>query len=144
MDPSYPRRQKLDHNTPGWVEEPEYFITVCCQNRQNNSLCHPRIGRVAFESAQYLQKELFWNCELLVLMPDHLHLLVSFTGRKSMPLVMTIWKRWMAHRGKIRFQKGFFEHRLRSVASGCQKWTYIHSNPVRSGLTGDPLAWPVS
>jgi putative transposase len=83
-----------------------------------------------------------WRCELLLLMPDHLHLLASFAGNQEMHQVVARWKRWMAWRENLIFQAGFFDHRLRSVASSCEKWTYIYSNPVRGGLITDPKDWP--
>ena len=142
MDPCYPKRKKLNHSTPGWVEGPDYFITICCEDRQTNSLCHPIIAQIILNSSRHFQDKGIWQCELLVLMPDHLHLLTSFSGTKSMEDVIPLWKRWIATHTRIKFQKGFFEHRLRSLASACEKWTYINLNPVHRGLINDPLAWP--
>jgi putative transposase len=142
MDPCYPERKKLNHSTPGWVEGPEYFITICCEDRRINSLCHPMIGQIILNSSRNLNSKGIWQCELLLLMPDHLHLLATFSGKKSMEAVITLWKRWLVVHTRVKFQRGFFDHRLRSVYSSCEKWAYINLNPVRRGLINDPLAWP--
>jgi putative transposase len=40
------------------------------------------------------------------------------------------------------WQKGFFDHVLRSPESYAQKWTYVQQNPVRAGLASQPDDWP--
>jgi hypothetical protein len=40
------------------------------------------------------------------------------------------------------WQKGFFDHVLRTQESLRVKWTYVRRNPVRAGLVDDPDAWP--
>jgi len=142
MDSSWAVRKKLDHSIPGWAEAPEYFITLCCKRRRRNQLCYPQTASGIFQSALRLAQLGVWRCELLLLMPDHLHLLASFAGNQEMHQVVARWKRWMAWRENLIFQAGFFDHRLRSVASSCEKWTYIYSNPVRGGLITDPKNWP--
>lgn len=142
MERIWPTRKKLDHRVPGWANAPEFFITVGCQERGRNHLCHPEIAQQIFESARHLQRLQLWDCELLLLMPDHFHLLAGFSGQREMQQVITRWKRWMAWKIQLRFQVGFFDHRLRSMASGCEKWVYIHMNPVRAGWVEDPEEWP--
>ncbi|NBT49170.1 MAG: hypothetical protein EBT07_15375 [Actinobacteria bacterium] len=100
------------------------------------------IGQMILNSASNLNSKGIWQCELLLLMPDHLHLLTSFSGKKSMEAVITLWKRWLVVHTRVKFQRGFFDHRIRSVYSSCQKWAYINLNPVRRGLIDDPLSWP--
>ena len=142
MEANWPVRKLLDHGIPGWAQAPEFFITICCQKRGFNHLCHSGVAEKFFESAQRLSRLRIWDCELLLLMPDHLHLLVGFSGKREMPQVISRWKRWLAWKAGIIWQPGFFDHRLRSVSSACEKWVYIHLNPVRQGLIENPQAWP--
>ena len=107
-----------------------------------NHLCHPDVAKEFLTSAKNLARLRLWDCELLLLMPDHVHLLAGFSGKRQMHQVIARWKRWLAWKVGIAFQSGFFDHRLRSVASACEKWTYIHLNPVRRGLIENPKAWP--
>jgi putative transposase len=39
------------------------------------------------------------------------------------------------------WQKGFFDHVMRSGESYAQKWEYVRNNPVRAGLVVEADAW---
>ena len=41
-----------------------------------------------------------------------------------------------------RWQKGFFDHILRSEESYSVKWNYVRDNPVRAGLVKEWSRWP--
>ena len=40
------------------------------------------------------------------------------------------------------WQRGFFDHLLRSEESYAQKWEYVRENPVRAGLVQRAEQWP--
>lgn len=40
------------------------------------------------------------------------------------------------------WQKGFFDHVLRSGESYSEKWLYVAENPVRKNLSACPEEWP--
>jgi len=40
------------------------------------------------------------------------------------------------------WQKGYFDHVLRSAESYSEKWNYVRHNPVRAGLVGRWEDWP--
>jgi len=82
-----------------------------------------------------------WNAPLLVLMPDHLHLLASFPVDKSMKRVVADWKRYTARSLGISWQRDFFDHRLRSDEEVSEKWHYVLINPVRGGLVETAEDW---
>jgi hypothetical protein len=42
------------------------------------------------------------------------------------------------------WQKGFFDHVLRSQESAGEKWKYVRENPVRAGLVGIPASGDIS
>jgi REP element-mobilizing transposase RayT len=79
-----------------------------------------------------------------LLMPDHLHALLSFPpSEKPIRLVISKWKEWTARTVGIQWQDDFFEHRLRHDESRRQKADYILENPVRKGLVSRTEDWPV-
>jgi putative transposase len=78
----------------------------------------------------------------VLLMPDHLHALVSFPTSKDMKTVVTEWKKYAAHEFGISWQRDFFDHRLRNDESLRDKEDYIRMNPVRAGLVNRPEDWP--
>jgi putative transposase len=40
------------------------------------------------------------------------------------------------------WQKGFFDHMIRSHESYDEKWMYVRNNPVRAGLVLSAEDWP--
>jgi REP element-mobilizing transposase RayT len=78
---------------------------------------------------------------LLLLMPDHLHALVSVGGDTSPSDLIRDFKRVTARLGKIRWQRNFFDHRLRHDESLTAKGAYIRANPVRAGLIESGEEW---
>ena len=40
------------------------------------------------------------------------------------------------------WQKGFFDHVMRSGELYSEKWNYVRDNPVRAGLVAEADAWP--
>jgi len=137
-----PRLPRLRHDTPGWVENPEYFITLTCKSRGLNHLCKPGVAKLILESIRHRQRKLAWRWELVVLMPDHLHGILSIPDSSDLARSIFDWKRWIASQVGIKFQEGFFDHRLRSDASAQEKWNYVNQNPVRAGLVKSPGQWP--
>jgi len=84
-----------------------------------------------------------WWTSVFLLMPDHLHALISFDPSRDFSRVMGDWKKWHVMNTGIEWQENFFDHRLRNDESSCEKFTYIRQNPVRAGLcpTEDDWLW---
>ena len=61
-------------------------------------------------------------------------MLVSFTPENPMVDAISTWKRYIARKHGVVWQRNFFDHRLRSEASAAGKADYILQNPVRAGL----------
>ncbi|HEY4300238.1 MAG TPA: transposase [Candidatus Didemnitutus sp.] len=138
-----PQRDKLPHEVPAWVRQgADFFLTICCRMREENQLCHPEVAKTIFEAVDYRQNAGRWYVHLLLLMPDHLHAIVSFPGRERMVRVVANFKEVTAKRAGIRWQRDFFDHRLRREESFEEKAAYIRRNPVRKGLIGDETKWP--
>ena len=141
--PQYPSRKRLPHSTPSLVADGAlYFITINCVPRNHNQLAYPAIASAISQSLLYLQEDGKLWVSLLMLMPDHLHGLFSFTHEVSMRRLIYDWKRFVARRNAITWQCDFFDHRIRNDASRDEKWHYIRNNPVRKGLVKTPDEWP--
>ena len=75
-----------------------------------------------------------------VLMPDHLHWLLSITGTRSLASVVSGFKantsRALARSGAVSsspWQTGYYEHRLRDDEDLRQQARYLVANPLRAG-----------
>lgn len=83
-----------------------------------------------------------------VLMPDHVHLFVSLPEDVRLAAWVKALKSVLgktllvAGVPKPRWQKGFFDHVLRSSESYSAKWDYVRNNPVRAGLVASSEKWP--
>jgi len=81
-------------------------------------------------------------------MPDHIHLFVSgpadfVLGRWIASLKQALQKSRQRRFDSDHFwQRGFFDHVLRSDESYSQKWEYVRENPVRAGLVAQAEEWP--
>jgi REP element-mobilizing transposase RayT len=118
------------------------FITVCAFDRGLNTFCHPDIGKSILESISWRNQQQRWFCELAVLMPDHIHVIVQFRDEPKIDRAIHDWKGWLAKTHGIRWQPDFFDHRLRKGESARAKGDYILENPVRAGLVRRAEDWP--
>jgi putative transposase len=137
------RRNRLDHTTHfagrfGAI----YFITICCEQRGFNQLCHDEIATVLADTARIYHERGRWNLDLLLLMPDHLHALIGVDGQTSLSQLIRDYKRITAKITGVRWQRNFFDHRLRHDESLAEKFAYICQNPVRAGLCRTEHDWP--
>jgi REP element-mobilizing transposase RayT len=87
-------RKRLDHTTHvagrfGAI----YFITICCQRRRVNQLCHDDTAAVLASTARIYREQARWNLNVLLLMPDHLHALIGVDGRTSLGKLIRDYKR---------------------------------------------------
>jgi len=140
-----PRRATLPHAVPFWIDPTReiYFITVNCAERWTNQLTLPRVSNALFETVRHRQEKFLWWPYLFLLMPDHLHALLSFPpSGKPIQQVVSKWKEWTAKEIGIVWQRDFFEHRLRQEESRRQKADYILENPVRRQLIARAEDWP--
>jgi putative transposase len=138
-------RKSLPHQIPAWVDPQKeiYFITINCEERFINQLALPEVAGCLFETVQYRQEKFLWWPHLFLLMPDHLHALLSFPpSGQPLQSVVSKWKEWTAKETGIVWQRDFFEHRLRQDESRREKADYILQNPVRQKLVSHPEDWP--
>jgi putative transposase len=140
-----PTRKTLPHEIPLWLDpnKEHYFITICCQKRGQNQLASPAVASGLLETIKHRNQQQIWYAHLAVVMPDHVHVVLSF-GRtdKRTQVIMSKWKEWTAKTLGIRWQRDFFEHRLRNDENFREKADYILANPVRAGLVKEWSDWP--
>ena len=89
-----------------------------------------------------------------VVMPEHVHLLLSEPARRTLADVMHAVKLSSAKRirrfritagGDAPFwQKRYYDRNIRSYEDFAEKLGYIHRNPVKRGLCAKPGDWPWS
>jgi putative transposase len=130
-----------------FTESPVYFITACTERRRHllaNDETHE-----AFCKFCHHAKDGGVLVGRYVLMPDHLHLFVCIPpGTVGLSMWMKSLKNALSKHWRVRgidaphWQKGFFDHVIRSNESHAEKWKYMQDNPVRAGLVSDARDWP--
>jgi putative transposase len=139
-DSHWQRRRTLPHAIPSWIHgDATYFVTVCARVRGANTLCIEPEATTLIASLRAHETATGWTPLACVLMPDHAHLLLL--GRDPRTIVPP-WKRYTARHLGIRWQRDFFEHRLRAHDAISAKVEYMRQNPVRAGLVATADAWP--
>ena len=119
-----------------------YFVTICCQRRGTNQLCTNAVANVLFETARRYHASQRWYLKLLLLMPDHLHMLIGVPGDAKLSNLIRDFKRLTVRIANVAWQRNFFDHRLRHDESESEKVAYTRANPVRAGLIGPSDHWP--
>jgi putative transposase len=138
---------KLHHEVPHWVEPGALFHIRIALNRESEqrSLADPSLAPTLLESARFYEKSKRWHITLFILMPDHLHALLSFARDEAMSKAVSDWKHFQSRRHGTIWQEGYFDHRLRDDERGEQlsaKMNYIRENPVVAGLCASAEDWP--
>lgn len=140
----WPSRVNLGHSDvpPALLAEasPVFFVTVCAKNRTGNPLL-PNASAI-LESIRLRHQNRTWFVHLALVMPDHVHLLVSFPPSVRMDREIGHWKRWLAVSHGISWQRNFFDHRIRNDTEFAEKWQYILMNPVNKSLVEAHGNWP--
>ena len=124
-----------------------YFLTACALHRRQilaNKTVHEGFTEFAKRAAE--RGVLVGR---YVILPDHIHLFAAFRpGSPGLSDWMKGLKRTLAARVRRdniegeAWQKGFFDHVMRSEESYEQKWRYVQENPVRAGLVEKWRDWP--
>ena len=125
-----------------WEQRVIYFVTICVAKRKPVLANEPAFR--AFKAAA--AKLQHWAVLAAVLMPGHLHVIVSPTdardaklGNFSAGLKRSIRRELNA---AWNWQPSCFDRLLRSDESLHEKWLYVQDNPVRAGLVKRSADWP--
>jgi REP element-mobilizing transposase RayT len=123
------------------ARDAEWFVTIACTPRGLNQLATPRFHQILVAALDHYVASGKIGVRLWVAMPDHLHLIARFSHDPGMTAVIASLKRHLARTLGIRWQRGFFDHRIRSPMELQSKAVYVRMNPVRAGLVARHEDW---
>lgn len=126
------------------AEGAEYFVTIKA-HRPTTGLSDPPVLEAIRAQLGKLETEEVWRLRTSVVMPDHLHLL--FTLRDSTPLADSIrlFKGRLTptlRKHQLRWQEGYYEHRMRTDEDRLPVFLYIFLNPYRAKLLASSENYP--
>jgi REP element-mobilizing transposase RayT len=137
-------RKSLPHEVPLWVDAGRsvFFVTCCAEDRTAKPFSCTETARGLLDSISHRVELEQWRVHAATIMPDHAHLVLGFPEEGVVGKAVRDWKRWTARVLGFRWQRDFFEHRLRHDESFQEKCRYVLENPVRAGLVEDWRDWP--
>ena len=124
-----------------------HFITFSCYHRR--PLLATDAPRRLFENAlERVRRNFRLRIYAYVVMPEHIHLLVSEPERDTLANAIKSLKQGVSRRligdASHFWQKRYYDFNVRNHEQFIEKLHYIHSNPVKRGLCERPEDWPWS
>jgi putative transposase len=142
-------KQRLRRLDRLYLRSPIHFVTACTAARRH-ILSNPDVHVAFTKFAERGSDHGAWIGRY-VLMPDHLHAFVALDDER---LDLSTWMKSLKNMlsktlreigvPTPHWQKGFFDHVLRTEESASSKWNYVRDNPVRAGLVRNWEEWPYS
>ena len=115
------------------------------------------------KSFAYSKQKFDYRIEEIVVLPDHLHMIITPVNVEEYPKIIgtiksyfsrhvdiedAIWLQQSASRQKQRYkpvwQRRYYEHVIRNEKDYMEKIVYMQNNPVKHGLAEDILLWEYS
>jgi putative transposase len=125
-----------------------HFITFSCYGRR--PYFDSSSPRECFEEElEQIRKRYEFTVSGYVVMPEHVHILVSEPVQGNLAGTLQVLKQMTARRLKSEGMKAFWQARyydfnVFTEVKRIEKLRYIHRNPVHRGLVQRPEDWPWS
>jgi len=126
-----------------------HYITFTCYHR-SPYLSSPA-ARDLFETTfERVRRWYEFYINGYVVMPEHVHLLISEPERASLAVALQMLKQIVSRKlqavaaGTPFWQRRYYDFNVWSAEKFDEKLRYIHLNPVRRGLVQAPEDWPWS
>lgn len=123
-----------------------HFITFSCYHRRP-LLAQTEARRVFELSLERVRQWYGFYVTGYVVMPEHVHLLISEPERKTLAIVIQMLKQLVtrqlrsSNRGEALWQRRYYDFNVSDERKSIEKLRYMHRNPVTRGLTARPEDW---
>ena len=135
------------------ITESEYAYTLDLYLDRSRGECllkDRRIAMIVRDSLAFLAESRF-ELHAWVIMPNHVHLLITPLGGNSLTGIMHSLKSFTAHKAnKVLCRSGsfwskeYFDRFIRNAEHFAKTMRYIEMNPVKAGLCETPEEWEFS
>ena len=119
-----------------------HFLTFSCHGRLPY-LADPAASDLFEHSLEAMRKRYVFHVFGYVIMPEHVHLLVSEPSRAKLDRVLQALKSSVAKQRRQRpfWLPRYYDFNVHSEDKHKEKLHYIHHNPVTRGLVEHPDQW---
>jgi putative transposase len=123
-----------------------FFVTTVTWQR-TRLFRNPRTAELMMNVLQHYREQKKYDLHEFVIMPDHLHLLLTPAVEISLERAVQLLKGGFSYRvGKAKrglvWQESFTNHRIRDEQDYARHAEYIRMNPVRARLVETPESYP--
>ncbi len=121
----------------------DYFLTVCLQ-RPSTTLGDPEVRQGCLTEILRLENEQAWTLRCAVIMPDHIHLLVTLRSNDGLSSAMRLLKGRLTpllRKHQASWQENFYDHCLRPEEDLLPVFLYLFLNPYRKKLISTDQRW---
>jgi putative transposase len=121
-----------------------FFITTATYNRRLFQV--PDNAQLFLATLQHYRVAGHYKLHAFVVMPDHIHLLLTpqaITLERVVGLIKGGFSHRLGSKAPV-WQRGFTDYRIRDREDFEVRRTYIRRNPVTAGLCETPEAYPFS
>jgi putative transposase len=121
----------------------EYFVTIKAQ-RPAIQLSSPGVLAALSLECSRLETQSIWSLRCWVVMPDHMHFVFSLGENITLADCLRRFKGRtapMLNRANMKWQPGYYDHRLREDDDRLPIFLYIFLNPYRANLLHAAEKW---
>jgi len=119
-----------------------YFLTICIEDQQTGLTDMPVSEKVLAAAKEACCG---WEVRTVVVMPDHVHLLVELHSDQTLSHAFRLLKgrtSVVLRQVGLKWQRGYYDHKLRSTDDVFPIFLYIYLNPYRAELLSSGRMWP--
>ncbi len=118
-----------------------FFYYNLLREARDESIVQSGVAEILLETARIYHLQGTWHVHLLLLMPDHLHAIIGMAGDAELSESVRTFKRITTRKAGVKWQRNYFDHRIRHDEGLKEKSDYILQNPVRAGLVAREEDW---
>ncbi len=103
------------------------------------------VAPALLDHAHRLTRDDVWNLRTAVVMPDHVHLLVTLGRAVELPDAIRLFKGRLTpalRSANLHWERGCFDHRMRHDEDRLSVFLYVFLNPYRAKLIRASETWP--
>jgi len=120
-----------------------HFITFSCHHREPHLTHHYTLFE---QSVEKTRKRYNFDIHGYVLMPEHVHLLLSEPATEPLAKALQALKLSVSKQADTKpfWQPRYYDFNVFTTRKLLEKLNYMHQNPVTRGLVKAPEDWPHS
>ncbi len=114
------------------------------------ALGEPEIATIVEQALLYFDT-VRYRLQAWVIMPNHVHVLITPLGERTLSEITQVWKSYTARKANIALRSRgtfwapeYFDRAIRDEAHYANVAAYIAANPVKAGLCKKPEDWRYS